>query len=266
MRRQDEEDMTYVEMTREKKAELAYESLLDCCEILANLSGGVKKFNGYDAYCVPETFWYNRIRLHGAPAADLERTVAEIAGGVRAGELPPLVSWVDCDCADETVKPLLERAGYVPVTVQTAMYIPLEGRKAGAAAGVELLEPGEVKAWTRMISQAFGKPPETGGMKLLAGHGQCDFLVRREQGAIVSGMMLLCAGGNGGIHEVGTLPEYRRKGLARTLVSRALDMAAEKGCTCATLQASEMGRPLYEHLGMEPVGGVHTWIYRQDAD
>jgi GNAT superfamily N-acetyltransferase len=44
-------------------------------------------------------------------------------------------------------------------------------------------------------------------------------------------------------------PEYRGRGIAADLMRRAEKEMQERGIVYATLQASEMGRPLYEKLG-----------------
>lgn len=45
------------------------------------------------------------------------------------------------------------------------------------------------------------------------------------------------------------VPEYRRRGVARTLMQRAMDCASENGASLISLHASDLGRPLYEQLG-----------------
>lgn len=47
-------------------------------------------------------------------------------------------------------------------------------------------------------------------------------------------------------------PEYRRKGIARSLVETARDEAGRRGTGAVMLHASDMGRPLYETMGFEP--------------
>jgi GNAT superfamily N-acetyltransferase len=44
-------------------------------------------------------------------------------------------------------------------------------------------------------------------------------------------------------------PEYRRHGLARSLMETILDWSREQGIERVSLHASSMGRPLYESLG-----------------
>ena len=77
---------------------------------------------------------------------------------------------------------------------------------------------------------------------------------------MVAGMLLICVGDNAGVHEVATMEAFRGKGIASSLMNYAMALAKEKGCKYATLQASPMGAPLYESLGFEAVGEVHTWI------
>jgi len=247
-------------LSQKDKAKFALGSLIDSCEILAALSGGMEKNSTYDAYFVPETFWYNRVCLK-KEAADLKETIEAIATRVRAGELPPLICWGDWDFEEGEMSKILLRAGYVPMVTQKAMYMSLGGFEEKASTiRVESVCSEEIEKWSGMTAQAFDKPPETDGMKLLSASKDCDFFVCRESDEMIGGTLLICKNGNAGIHEVSTMPEYRRKGIGAALVNHAFHVACEKGCTYATLQASELGYPLYVRLGMEEVGQIHNWI------
>lgn len=249
------------EITRENKAKEAVNSLLDSCRILAGLSNGMEEKKEYDAYFVPETFWYNRVHLKGEQGSNIEELIGEISFRVKKRELPPLISWNNDDYDKKTMRRLLSGAGYVPIVTQTLMYMSLEGRTPGKQASqVEKVEPGEVRTWSQMSADGFRKPPETEGLVLLADHKDCDFFTWREDGTMVGGTLLICQNEHAGIHEVSTLQEYRRKGIGAALVNHALDTAVCKGCTYATLQASDMGYSVYEKLGMENVGSLHTWL------
>ena len=81
----------------------------------------------------------------------------------------------------------------------------------------------------------------------------------QEEGRIVSCAVLCCveempvlanlSGRIGYIHNVFTLPEYRRQGLAEQLVRNCLQSAKEWGAGRVRLGATEQGRRLYEKLG-----------------
>lgn len=46
-----------------------------------------------------------------------------------------------------------------------------------------------------------------------------------------------------------TRPEYRRQGIARRMLELLIEDAKEKGIGFITLEATPMGRPLYESAG-----------------
>jgi len=48
------------------------------------------------------------------------------------------------------------------------------------------------------------------------------------------------------------VPEYRRRGIARTLMTSCIECAEEQGAPVVMLHASEFGQPLYEGLGFKP--------------
>jgi GNAT superfamily N-acetyltransferase len=53
----------------------------------------------------------------------------------------------------------------------------------------------------------------------------------------------------GYVMNVVTVPAYRRRGIARSVMSAILRWLAEQGIRHVTLHATEMGRPLYQELG-----------------
>ncbi len=62
-----------------------------------------------------------------------------------------------------------------------------------------------------------------------------------------------------------TLPAYRRQGLARILLEHALSDLLERGVRCIKLDATDMGRPLYEALGFRIESSVERWARQPGA-
>lgn len=56
-----------------------------------------------------------------------------------------------------------------------------------------------------------------------------------------------------------THPEYRRRGLARRLMEHAIEYLEREGVEWIKLDATDMGRPLYERLGFVEECGVERW-------
>lgn len=52
-----------------------------------------------------------------------------------------------------------------------------------------------------------------------------------------------------------TAPEYRGRGIARRTLELLVSAAHARGVTAISLEATDMGRPLYEKFGFVPMGG-----------
>ena len=66
------------------------------------------------------------------------------------------------------------------------------------------------------------------------------------------------------LHSVYTLPEYRRRGLARRIVEMAIAFCRTQGLRRLILHASRDGRPLYEAMGFAPTTEVRLVLDERD--
>jgi len=91
---------------------------------------------------------------------------------------------------------------------------------------------------------------------LIQGKVDCQYFARRIDGRVVSGCQLFTRGGTAQIETVGTLPEYRNRGLASSVVRRAAWEAFSSGHDLVWLMADEDDWPksLYAKLGFNPIG------------
>jgi predicted acetyltransferase len=62
-----------------------------------------------------------------------------------------------------------------------------------------------------------------------------------------------------GVYAVGTSTVARRRGIATAMTWAAVQAGREWGCAAATLQASEMGEPVYRAMGFETVARYVTF-------
>jgi GNAT superfamily N-acetyltransferase len=177
------------------------------------------------------------------------------AAGVRAWTV-----WVPARDADSTA--LLERAGHRLDAEPAAMALELENFDGRRSDGVELEPDPDTGKLARINDAAYGY----GG----------DFA--RALGGLPSSVHLYVARVNGEpaactaafdhnrdccITFVATLPEARGRGLATDLMTRALLEARDRGCTTTTLQATKMGRPVYERMGYRNLGPLQMWERRK---
>jgi len=72
-------------------------------------------------------------------------------------------------------------------------------------------------------------------------------------GVVVATSILIATSGVAGIYWVATLELHRRQGYGEAVTWAAVAGAREFHCTIASLQASKLGRPVYERMGFEHV-------------
>jgi GNAT superfamily N-acetyltransferase len=63
-----------------------------------------------------------------------------------------------------------------------------------------------------------------------------------------------------GIFTIATEPDARGRGFGAAMTSRLIADGAAAGCTVAVLQASAMGRPIYERIGFRLVQPYEIWV------
>ncbi|HKD76122.1 MAG TPA: GNAT family N-acetyltransferase, partial [Ktedonobacterales bacterium] len=71
-------------------------------------------------------------------------------------------------------------------------------------------------------------------------------------------------GGIAGFFHVATLPQWRRRGVARAMMVQALLGARQAGATVAALTATPMAEALYRDLGFAPTASFELWMAGMD--
>jgi GNAT superfamily N-acetyltransferase len=77
--------------------------------------------------------------------------------------------------------------------------------------------------------------------------------VGMEGGVAVASGLGVRTGSTIGVYNIATIESARNRGWGRAMTMRIVDDGAAAGCDVAILQASEMGRPIYERLGFKNV-------------
>jgi ribosomal protein S18 acetylase RimI-like enzyme len=102
----------------------------------------------------------------------------------------------------------------------------------------------------------------------LLGQGRADpsfAYVARAGGEPAASVVSQDHEGDCSIWWVATVPDARGRRLASGLMRRALADGRERGCEVTTLQATKLGRPVYEGLGYRPFGAIEMWERRRAA-
>ena len=127
--------------------------------------------------------------------------------------------------------------------------------------------PGSLEAWVDAYADPMGVDPgqRSAAVVMEAGHPEAPrHLVRwtgRMDGRVVATSALLDSDGVAGIYVVATQESYRGRGIGAALTAAAVAEGSRRGLRLTTLQASSMGRPVYERLGLRAVAEYRLFRY-----
>jgi ribosomal protein S18 acetylase RimI-like enzyme len=136
--------------------------------------------------------------------------------------------------------------------------VELEVHQVTDAAGIE--------DHRKVVTAGFGTPPQVAqgtACAALLGRPECVVYVGYA-GAdpVVSGLGWR-TGRTIGVYSIATIESARRRGFGAAMTAHVVADGVAAGCDVAVLQASELGRPIYERLGFRTVVDYVAYI---DAD
>jgi len=116
---------------------------------------------------------------------------------------------------------------------------------------IALWRPGEKERGRQLVQENV----------LVAAQIDARFFVRRVDGKVVSACHLYSRGATAQIERVSTLPDYRNRGLASSVVSLAVAEARRAGHDLIWLLAEEDDWPkaLYAKMGFSPIGRLYSF-------
>ncbi len=160
----------------------------------------------------------------------------------------------------ERARQLIREAGFEPVDAPVPGMALAPGPEAPPAPEELRIEAvsdeDSLDAFARAAFRGFGFPENAASLMLnpqLWSRPQVEAFVGSVEGEPVASAMLIVSGPVAGIYWVATVPEARRRGYGEALTWAAVAAGRRAGCTVASLQASVMGRPVYERMGFQHV-------------
>ena len=165
---------------------------------------------------------------------------------------------------DARARSLLEDAGHKLDATPTAMVADLADVDAPGPDDPEPDAEPSLGDLGRINDRAYG----TGdAFQRILGDGPADprfNYIARRRGEAVASVVSQDHRGDCSIWWVATVPEARGHGLAAGLMRRALADGRARGCDVSTLQATKLGRPVYERLGYRGFGTIEMWERRRE--
>ena len=211
---------------------------------------------------VPDASLFNSVTYRDAAALtaalpELEAAYAD--AGVRAWTV-----WIHE--SDAAASELVRAAGHVVDGDPQGMGCALDALIAPDGLGeLRYTEQPAVDDLRSVLAEGYGFPPEVVGRAIGVVPGGADTVVgiATLDGRPACTAQVTIAGQDAGVYAVATSPWARGRGLARRLQYLLLQRARERGARTTTLQASDMGRPVYSALGYDSFGAMNMWERRR---
>lgn len=193
-------------------------------------------------------------------AAGLERSYGEIEDAYREAGIEAWTVWVP-DTDQATAEALAGRGHKLDADPE-AMVLDLD-RVERPPEPPGFTRDADPQMVARLNDAAYGMPGDF--QRAFADLGSASDLhvyAAGDDGRQASCLMAFDHEDDCSIWLVATLPHARGRGLAGALMGHALADGRERGRTTSTLQATDLGRPVYERLGYRSLGEIQMWEKR----
>lgn len=159
---------------------------------------------------------------------------------------------------------ILEDAGFKEKSAQIAMSLKIKERsqKQLQLKFERVASASQARAWAEVYPKAFGY--RISEEILAKSHDVIEFYRAFYQGEPVGTAIVYQTGDIVGIHGVGIIPEMRRQGFAEEIMEFVLNRAMSLNAIYVTLQASAMGKGLYDKLGFKEDFTIKTYMLNLD--
>jgi hypothetical protein len=205
--------------------------------------------------------WFNQVLIEREEAT-AAGVIAAVAQARERGE--PFVVRMR-EGVDDRFIPTLTQAGLAPDAAGTSMpgmvAFPIDHDAIAEPAAPDLeirrvTDTSGIDAHRQAATAGFGSDPAVAQGTTcpdLLGRPECVVYVGYADGAPVVSGLGWRTGRTVGVYSIATIASARRRGYGAAMTARVVADGVVAGCDVAALQASQMGRPIYERLGFRTV-------------
>ncbi len=177
--------------------------------------------------------------------------------------------WVTApESVARAVVAMAELAGLKPTaeTMPGMALAPLVDLPAEADGDVEIRPVTDAARLTDVAvvaADAFGSPLEVAGMLSPASmldDDHCSWFLGYVDGDPAACGQLLRTADVAGVYTIAVREQFRRRGLGAAISRAVLAAGRDSGCTIGVLQASPMGKPVYDRMGFKTVTPYHLFV------
>jgi len=160
--------------------------------------------------------------------------------------------WKLQDTETEQLEKSLQSNEFTISSEQTAMYLDLNNypvMKDPSPLIRPIFSPQGVQVWTDIAANSFGYEIDINVIQKILQHPDVHLYIIYEDNRPAATAMLFKTGEVIGLHQLGVLPEFRGKGIARKMMYDLINLCANTSSRYITLQASIAAERLYLQLG-----------------
>jgi GNAT superfamily N-acetyltransferase len=187
-----------------------------------------------------------------------------------AGRGEPAEAYAEHGCAwtvwvpedDTETARMLEQAGHHFDAEPRAMGFALDGYPEPDLSGIGWTDEGDFEIACRLNDAAYGYEPGTWRRGIGPNPDRLITYTASVDGEPVATAASRYQDGDCSIWNVATVEAARGRGLSTALMRKALWDAEQAGCATTTLQATKLGRPVYERVGYRDFGALQMWELR----
>lgn len=215
----------------------------------------------FDYGAIDYSDWPNKLWFINAPSQRDMDTVKHIIGSSSTKITVPLWHIEGKDYQSQLIS-----HGFEKVLNQIGMALDLSKRDfSPSRLKLQRVEnKNSAQLWESLFEKAFNY--KIHHELILKSLDEIDYLMAYDENSPVGTALTYCTGNHiVGIHSMGIIPEMRRKGYAEKMMHSMLHDAVKKGYSHATLQASAMGKGLYQKLGFEEQFPMSNYVIPKKA-
>jgi GNAT superfamily N-acetyltransferase len=204
--------------------------------------------------------WFNQVLVERPDATPAGLLAAVAIGLANAGSVVRLREGID-----DRFIPTLTTAGLVaedPATTTPGMVafpinrdVIADAIAPGHLPGFEIhrvMDSVGLDDHRKVVTEGFGSPPAVAlgtTCAELLDRPECVVYVGYADGDPVASGLAWRTGRVVGVYAIATIPAARHRGYGAAMTARIIADGLASGCDTAALQASELGRPIYDRLG-----------------
>lgn len=240
------------------------QNMIDICRSYAEKTGSeIKDFSSFVTFRSPG-FFYTRNIIKEKIQDDVQTIIDSIKDNAAKG-CPTLTTFTKELMPDGTTETFMAN-GFKHHLIQAGMVYET-GTYKDAAIDPHIIHVGEdrISEWTGCMIEGFsaeGKKREDVIYDNMVRCPDLHVLGYEDEGMIKGTLIINYADGYAGLHEVAVPKRFRGQGIAKKLVIASIKIAEDKGHVGITLQASDLGAPVYAGLGFRKTSQMHTILIK----